>query len=315
MPSRFAPEVLQKFRGVAAAIVCPMDESLRIDETSLEHHVREVLTGTGIAGLLVNGHAGEGFLLSSEERARVIRIVREVAGPSIGIVAGINDESSARAAADAANAEAAGADGVLVFPCFSWALSRHPRSVMAHHETIGKATGLPMLVYAASVNAGALKYEAGLMEDLVRLPTVIGVKEGSWDSAHYEANLHLMKSIDPEFLVLASGDEHLLSCFLFGTDGSQVSIATIVPEATVALYDAVKKGDLTAARRAHDVIYPLAKYIYGAWPGNHAVPRLKTCLKLLGRLPSDAARPPFQPLDGSEVAGLTAALRAAKVLH
>ena len=80
--------------------------------------------------------------------------------------------------------------------------------------------------------------------------------------------------------VLASGDEHLLPCFVLGSEGSQVSLAVIVPEAIVALDAAVRDGDLAAAQAAHEIIYPLAKAIYGTAPRGLATARLKACFVL-----------------------------------
>src|SRR6266702_1828047 len=91
-------------------------------------------------------------------------------------------------------------------------------------------------------------------------------------------------------------------------EGSLVSLAVLIPETIVALDQAVRRGDLLAARAAHDIIYPLARAIYGAPPPGHATARLKTCLKLLGRLESDVVRPPIGPLANEEVAMLQDAL-------
>jgi len=67
----------------------------------------------------------------------------------------------------------------------------------------------------------------------------------------------------------------------------------------------------TKAREIHERIYPLSIAIYRRTPGNRATARLKTCLKLLGRLEYDAARPPIQPLPRDEVEELRRALRDA----
>ena len=143
---------------------------------------------------------------------------------------------------------------------------------------------------------------------------MVGIKEGSWETAAYEANRRLIKQVAPDVAVMASGDEHLLTCYVLGSDGSLVSLAVVIPEAIVALDAAVRNGDLAAAREAHEVIYPLAKQIYGAEPKGHANARLKTCLKLLGRLEDDRVRPPHGPLDEAEVDDLRRALAAAKLI-
>ena len=88
----------------------------------------------------------------------------------------------------------------------------------------------------------------------------------------------------------------------------------VIPETIVRLDRAVRVGDLAAAQAAHEVIYPLAKAVYGAPPGSHATARLKTCLKLLGKLENDRVRPPAGPLDDAEREMLHAALERSGLL-
>jgi 4-hydroxy-tetrahydrodipicolinate synthase len=150
-----------------------------------------------------------------------------------------------------------------------------------------------------------------VLEALVRLPNVVGIKEGSWECARYEANRRHIKRVAPRVAVMASGDEHLLTCMAIGSEGSMVSIAVLVPDLIVALDRAIAGSNLAAARALNDRIYPLAKAIYGTPPAGHANARLKRCLKLLGKLENDAVRAPIGPLPADEVALLEAALAEA----
>lgn len=300
-----------RFRGVHAATVCPLREDGAIDEDALAAHLSRVARTDGIAGLLINGHAGENFMLGRADKRRVVEIARAACPARTLLVCGINAEDSLEAQRHVDDAEAAGADAVLVFPPFSWALSQDAEVAVRHHA-IATANGtLPVFLYQAGVRAGALGYAADVLARLVRLPRVVGVKEGSWESAAYEANLRLVNRVAPEVLVMASGDEHLMTCFAIGTTGTLVSLACVAPELVVGLYRAMQANDLPAARALNERIYPLAKAIYGTAPGGHANARLKTCLKLLGHIPSDAMRPPMGPLAADEVAMLAHALAAA----
>ena len=93
--------------------------------------------------------------------------------------------------------------------------------------------------------------------------------------------------------VLGSGDEHLLTCYVIGSDGAQVSLAAVVPELIANLHQAVSSGDWLRARELHEKVYPLSVAIYRTQPGNRATARLKMCLKILGQLECDAVRPPI----------------------
>ena len=93
-----------------------------------------------------------------------------------------------------------------------------------------------------------------------------------------------------------------------------MSLAAIIPEPIVALYRAMQSQDLSAARAQHERIYPLARAIYRAAPGGRANARLKTCLKMLERFPSDVMRPPYGATPEAEHAVLRDALRASGAL-
>lgn len=303
----------QRFHGIHAATVCPMRADFSIDELALVEHVTTVATTVGIRGLLINGHAGENFVLTREELARVVALVRTAVPRTCWLTAGVNAESSIEAAHIAADAEAAGADALLVFPPNSWGLNHDLGMVLAHHEHIMAATTLPIVLYQAPVGAGRMAYAPPIIAALIASPRVAAIKEGSWEVATYEQNWRLVKSVRPDIAVLGSGDEHLMTSYLIGSDGAQVSLAAIVPELIVALDAAVRAGRWDTAREIHERIYPLSVAIYRQAPGNRATARLKCCLEILGRLGHAVARPPIQPIPDEERSGLEAALRHATV--
>jgi 4-hydroxy-tetrahydrodipicolinate synthase len=65
----------------------------------------------------------------------------------------------------------------------------------------------------------------------------------------------------------------------------------------------------------HEKLYPLSVAVYRDAPGGRATARLKACLKLLGRLPSDALRPPQPSATADELRTLAAALQTAGYLN
>jgi len=303
-----------RLRGIHAATIVPMTPDFELDEPRLADHLASVAATPGINGLLVNGHAGENFVLSLAEKRRVVELARAHVPNGCLIVSGVNHESSLEAAREAAALEQAGADGLLVFPPNSWALGHADDCVIAHHRHIREATTAPLMLYAAPVGAGAMAYAPPLLEQLIADRRFVAIKEGSWEVATYEQNLRLIQKLRPEFVVLGSGDEHLLTSYLVGSAGSQVSLACVVPELVVSLWNAAESGDWERARAAHEKLYPLAVAIYRDAPGGRATVRLKACLKLLGRLSCDAARPPQPPAMANELRALEQALRIAGAL-
>ena len=299
------------FNGVHAATLAPMQPDFNLDEAALAAHVGHISRVLGVRGLLVNGHAGENFYLTCEEMRRVVEIARGAVPKTCWLTAGINAESSLQAARQAVDAEKAGANALLVFPPNSWALNHDIGMVEAHHRHVMDACTLPLVLYQAPIGAGRMAYELSIIERLIALPRVKAIKEGSWEVATYEQNWRFVKSKRPDVAVLGSGDEHLLASYMIGSVGAQVSLAAVVPELIVALHDAAMANDWNKARTLHEQIYPLAVAIYRNVPGNRATARLKSCLKILGRLEHATVRPPIQPLPPEEVALLAEVLNLA----
>ncbi len=309
------PPGANPYAGVYAATLTPLHPDGRIDEPRLAQHFASLAAVDGIVGVLCNGHAGENFLLSREERRRVTQIAAQTIGDRAIIVSGVLRESPAEAAQPAADAKQAGADAVLVFPPISWALSQDDAMALHHHQVIDAAVAMPMVLYQAGARAGTLAYQPGVLTRLAQLPRVVAVKEGSWEAAAYDANRRLLAQAAPHVLCMASGDEHLLPCFAIGSAGSMVSLAAVVPHEIVALDRAVHSHDLPAARAIHERLQPLATAIYGAAPAGYAAARLKLCLELLGRWPDGRPRAPLAPLPQAERTRLHSALLRAGLLQ
>ena len=119
-----------RLRGIHAATIVPMRPDFTIDEAALVQHLQWVTATPGIKGVLVNGHAGENFVLTSAEKRRVVELTKECVPPDCLICSGVNSESSLQAARDAAAAQEAGADVLLVFPPNSFALAQDPRCAL-----------------------------------------------------------------------------------------------------------------------------------------------------------------------------------------
>ena len=302
------------FHGIYPATLCPFTPDDAVDETALARHVAGLADVTGIVGVLCNGHAGENYMLSNSETRRVAEIVSGKIGDRAIVVSGVNREGSREAADLACEVVAAGADAVMVFPPNAWALGQDARVALNHHRIILEAVDVPVMLFQGPATSGGFAYSPDVLAQLVRLPGVVAIKDGSWEVAAYEANRRLIKAVAPHVAAMASGDEHLFTSYVIGSEGSLVSLAVVIPEAIVRLDRAVRAGDLAAARAAHEVIYPLARAVYGFPPGSHATARLKTCLNLLGKLENDRVRPPIGPLDDAEREMLREALEQSGLL-
>lgn len=304
-----------EFRGVFAATLTPFTTDGALDEPLLADHLRRVAAIPGLRGVLCNGHAGENHLLAPAEARLVVETAVAVVQPRGGlVVAGVLGESTSMAVAFARDAAAAGADAIAVFPPFSWALAADAERVVAHHESIARAVDLPIVLYVTSVGAGGMHYGLDVLERLLRIESVVAIKEGSWNTITYEQTRELANRVAPHVAVLASGDEVLYPSFVLGTEGSMVSLACVAGPHIVALLDAVHAGDHPRAMALHRQLQPIANFVYGRTPSSSAAARLKAALVLMGQWPASTARLPSCSISAQEAAELKQLLRRSGIL-
>jgi 4-hydroxy-tetrahydrodipicolinate synthase len=300
-----------RFHGIYPSTVLPMRADFAPDWDGYAAHTAHCVMRPGIRGVLINGHAGENYVITRAEKRRAVEVTRATIDATRLIVAGVNAESSLEAAEEAREARAAGADAIMVFLPNAFALAHTTAMAVLHHRAIAEAVpGLPLFLFQAHHAAGRMGFTPETMAELLKIETVIGIKEGGWEVDGYDALRRQVKRLRPDVAVCASGDEHLLACMVHGSDGSLVSLADIMPDEIVALDAAVRANDLPAARALHEKLEHLAEAIYGAPPGGRATARLKWCLREMGIIADATVRLPQPPVDAADAAALTAALKA-----
>jgi 4-hydroxy-tetrahydrodipicolinate synthase len=98
-----------------------------------------------------------------------------------------------------------------------------------------------------------------------------------------------------------------LPSLVLGCNGLLSGSGSVIPDLQSALFHAVQRNDLAAARKINDRIDPLARAFY-ADPFVDMHNRMKEALVLLGRLPRAVVRPPLVKLERGEIARIRQAL-------
>lgn len=297
------------FKGIYAANIVPLGSDKSIDTENLIKHVKEISNVEGIRGLLVNGHAGENFTLSADEQIQVLKIIKENIKKESLIISGVNFEDPQKAADIAKEMLDSGANAILIFPPYSWSQGINTQMIYEHHKIISDATNGPIFIYQSSINSGHLSYTKEILSELTKLKNIIGIKEGSWNTESYIENFKFLKNINQNFLVMASGDEHIYPCFKYASDGSQVSLAAIVPEKIVELITNIENKNFDLAQDLDKKLLILAQNIYGKYPPSFATARIKYCLKVLKKIPRDTMRSSIS-LDDEEKTQLEKSLKS-----
>jgi 4-hydroxy-tetrahydrodipicolinate synthase len=308
---------MNAFTGVIPAHLTPMRADGAIDWAALESHVAWLAAVDGVRWITTTAHASEVATLTDDERLQLITRVDAAAGDGVGVVAGVYEDGSSRAAEQAKRAVDAGAQALLIFPSgtFAGGGPQRPATQLAHYSTIAEAVDVPLIIFKYALTSPLTIPNTTLLAILEAIPTVVAVKEWSYDIVEYEDTYRLLKQTHPEVSVLSSFSRSLLASLLVGSDGVLSGHGSIVADLQAEVWSAVGRGDLAAASAAWDRIYPLAVACYQQ-PFLDQHNRMKTVLGLLGRIPMESTfvRAPLVSLPTDEVEALRQACRAAGLL-
>lgn len=226
--------------GVIPAMVTPFDEKEQLDESRLRE-VTNFLIARGINGLYLTGSTGEGFLMSPQERQRVVEVVIEEARSRVPVIVHIGAIGTRLSIDLAKHAAQAGADAVSSVPPFYWQFT--PDQVYGYYSDITAATELPMIVYNVPL--------AGLMgfETIRRLATIPGVSGIKYTAATQFEIMRIKQEIGADFAVYSGSDEMAMSGISFGANGIIGSFYNLMPELFLGIERAVATHDLDEARR------------------------------------------------------------------
>lgn len=302
------------FHGVIPAMAIPFRDDYKIDEEGLARFARWLAGCRGVTALMTNGHTGEVGSLLPEERAEVTRIVADAVKPRVRIVSAVCAEGTFEAVEHARAAGHAGADTIDVMPCHMWLrFGVKEDAVYEYVKAIGAESGLDLIVHVYPANT-KVAYSTRLMVRLANLPHVKGFKMGQRDLGKYERDIRAIRADAPHVSLLNCMDEYLFPTFVHRMDGTLVGCASLIPELTNDLLEAMQADDLTRAREINDRVWPIKEAVYGAGePSGDAHARMKEGMAMRGLFRTALARPPVLPPSAEEIAVMRAALAASRI--
>jgi 4-hydroxy-tetrahydrodipicolinate synthase len=231
------PELRDRLRSVVAIPVTPFASDGGVDEECYQSLVRLMVDG-GITVLTPGGNTGEYYALSPAERRRVVELTVDAA-PDAVVVAGVGLDL-ATATTDARAAVLAGADAVMVHQPV------HPfRSLegwVAYHGEIARAVpdaGLLPYVKDPRVDAAAVFALARAC------PRLVAVKYAVPEPITFTGLVNDTASLD--LVWLCGLAEHWTPFFAVGgAEGFTSGLATVDPARSLAMLDALHRGDQAA---------------------------------------------------------------------
>jgi 5-dehydro-4-deoxyglucarate dehydratase len=288
-----APEFCKQLKGVFGFPVTPFRRDLSLDLEGLARNVDEMARHPFCA-LVAAGGTGEVYSMSPAEIEDVVRVTVEAAAGRMPVVAGTG--FNVPLGTDIARrVERAGADCVLALPPYY--NSSPEQGLFAFYEEIGKATGLPLMVYSRDWAVFTPQQVSRLAD---RVPTLGAWKDGQGDARKYQRIMQF--NGDRLAWYGGLGDDCVPAYFAIGVQAYTSSISNIAPNVSLALAKAgvardFDRLDTLMAKYVHP-LYALRERMKG-----YEVAVMKSAMDILG-MPAGPVRPPLANTKPEDVADL-----------
>lgn len=244
---------VEKYQGIIPAFYACYDKDGKVSEQRTRalarHFVRK-----GVKGLYVCGSSGECIYLKVKERKKILETVMDEVGGELTVIAHVACNNTEDSRKLAAHAESLGVDAIAAIPPIYFHLPDH--AVAQYWNDISAAApNTDFIIYNIPQLAGT-KLTVPLYLRMLENNKVIGVK----NSSESTQDIQMFKDAGGEGHVVMNGpDEQLVSGLAIGADGGIGGTYGVMPELYLAIFDAVKKGDIP---RARDIQNDACRIIY-----------------------------------------------------
>lgn len=281
------------FTGLSAFPLTPVKQN-GIDEAAFTRLV-ERLAIAGVDSIGVLGSTGNYAYLSHAERARTTRLAVAHAG-NVPVMVGISALRTRDVLALSEDAQAAGAQGVLLAPMSYQVLSEE--EVYGFYQEVCAHLSVPLCVYD---NPGTTRFTFTdeLHGRIAALPNVASIKipgVPKTSTAAKERVEHLKATIPPHVTVGVSGDAMAATGLNAGCDAWYSVMGGLFPEAALAITHAAQAGNKAEAQRLSEQLQPLWE-LFAQHDGSLRV--IASAAELLGRVEAPCLPLPLKALEGN----------------
>jgi 5-dehydro-4-deoxyglucarate dehydratase len=290
--------------GLLSFPVTPFAGDGEIDEERYREHI-DWQSSFQIGGLFAAGGTGEGFSLTPEESARVVRLAVETAAgrtPVLGSAGG----NTAQAIQNARAAEAAGAEGLLLLPPYLTECDQD--GLLEHASAVCGSTSLGVIVYNRANAVYSAQTVARLAE---RHPNFIGFKDAIGDIE--QLTRVYVTNGDRLFYLggLPTAETFALPLLQLGMSTYSSAMYNFVPEFALAFYRDVRNLDHAAVtEKLGRFVLPYLDIRDRA--KGYGVSIVKGGMKAIGR-DMGSVRAPLQDLTNRDLKDLAALIDAAGI--
>jgi 4-hydroxy-tetrahydrodipicolinate synthase len=231
------------------------------------------LLESGSDGVVVSGTTGEAPTLTTEEKLRLFREVKQAVGGSGLVIAGTSSYNTAESIELSREAERTGVDGLLLTcPYYN---KPTQEGIFRHFEAIARATSLPCILYNIPGRT-SMNIAADTIVRLSHVPNIVGVKEAS---GNLEQIATIVENTREDFQVWSGNDGDTLPLLSVGGYGVVCVTSHLVGNQMRGMIEDYLAGRVEDAARTHRRLLPLMSTLMTA--ASNPIP-IKHALNLVG---------------------------------
>ena len=242
------------FTGVCTALVTPFLDGA-VNYPMMQQLLRRQMDA-GIKAVVISGTTGESPTLSDREKLNLFKVCKDYAGSNCMIIAGTGSNSTEHAVSLSVEAQAVGADALLVVsPYYN---KTNPDGLVAHYMAIAHAVNIPVILYNVPSRTG-LDIPVSVYKRLSSIPNIAGVKEASTDITKIA---RIRSQCPGSFGIWTGNDDQIVPVMALGGLGVISVLSNVVPEETAAMASAALAGDFDTAADLQCGFLPLIELLF-----------------------------------------------------
>ncbi|WP_340117657.1 dihydrodipicolinate synthase family protein [Pelagibius sp. 7325] len=288
-----------EWQGVFPAATTQFTTAGAVDMEATTAHLDRLIRA-GVHGLVMLGTVGENCSLTAEEKRAVVKAAVEKSAGRVPVIAGVAETTTAEACRYAADAEALGADGLMVLPAMVY--KADARETMAHYRSVARASALPVMCYNNPVVYG-VDITPEMFAELADEPTLACIKESSDDPRRLT---DIVNACGERYVLFGGVDDLVMESVMLGAAGTVAGLVNAFPEETLRLWTLASAGRYAEALDLYRWFTPVLHL--------DCHPKLVQYIKLAQALcgyGTEDCRPPRLALEGEERARITALIQRA----
>ena len=284
------------FYGSGVALVTPFSGD-KVDFRAFEaliHWQIDMLTDA----IVILGTTGEPCTVAPAERAALIECAVSAVAGRVPLIVGTGANDTRLAVAYAEQAQAMGADGLLVVTPYYNKASRS--GIIEHYHAIADSVEVPVIAYNVPSRTG-MNLSPEAVAELLKHPMIRGVKEASGDIKQ----MHRLAALCPGAALYAGNDDQAYAMMALGGRGVISVVANILPTAVHEMAASYLRGDVDLSREMQFALLDISEALFCEV---NPIP-VKAALAMMGKI-KEELRLPLTPLEGEKRAALRKALAA-----